>query len=68
MSKMLALRAQARSIEYFVSAVEASASNASAWIILGDSTTDGRGSTDDANNRYDSRRAFLFFFWVEETY
>ncbi|KAK0652562.1 SGNH hydrolase-type esterase domain-containing protein [Cercophora newfieldiana] len=38
---------------YFVSAVEAWApSNASALIILGDSITDGRGSTDDANNRW----------------
>ncbi|KAK3325973.1 SGNH hydrolase-type esterase domain-containing protein [Apodospora peruviana] len=38
---------------YFVSAVEAWApANASAFIILGDSITDGRGSTDDANNRW----------------
>lgn len=37
---------------YFATAVEAWApSNASAWIILGDSITDGRGSTDDENNR-----------------
>ncbi len=36
---------------YFVSTVEASTSSASAWIILGDSITDGRCSTDDANNR-----------------
>ena len=37
---------------YFISAVEAWApKNHSAWIILGDSITDGRGSTDDANNR-----------------
>jgi len=37
---------------YFVSAVEAWApKNHSAWIILGDSITDGRGSTDDMNNR-----------------
>ena len=40
---------------YFVSAVEAAAANASAWVILGDSITDGRGSTDDANNRYGHR-------------
>ncbi|KAK3374215.1 SGNH hydrolase-type esterase domain-containing protein [Lasiosphaeria ovina] len=38
---------------YFVSAVEAWApANSSALIILGDSITDGRGSTDDANNRW----------------
>ncbi|KAK1757146.1 SGNH hydrolase-type esterase domain-containing protein [Echria macrotheca] len=38
---------------YFVSAVEAwSPTNTSALIILGDSITDGRGSTDDANNRW----------------
>ncbi|KAK0720137.1 SGNH hydrolase-type esterase domain-containing protein [Lasiosphaeris hirsuta] len=38
---------------YFVSAVEAWApANAGALIILGDSITDGRGSTDDANNRW----------------
>jgi hypothetical protein len=37
---------------YFVTAVEASApADAKAWMILGDSITDGRGSTDDANNR-----------------
>ncbi len=37
---------------YFASAVEAWApANAGAFIILGDSITDGRGSTDDANNR-----------------
>ena len=37
---------------YFVSAVEAWApKTSSALIILGDSITDGRGSTDDANNR-----------------
>jgi len=37
---------------YFVSAVEAWApKDHSALIILGDSITDGRGSTDDANNR-----------------
>ncbi|KAK0629571.1 SGNH hydrolase-type esterase domain-containing protein [Bombardia bombarda] len=38
---------------YFISAVEAWApENASAFVILGDSITDGRGSTDDANNRW----------------
>ena len=38
---------------YFISGVEAWApANTSAFIILGDSITDGRGSTDDANNRY----------------
>ncbi|KAM7185531.1 SGNH hydrolase-type esterase domain containing protein [Rhypophila sp. PSN 637] len=38
---------------YFISAVEAWApANTSALIILGDSITDGRGSTDDANNRW----------------
>lgn len=38
---------------YFVSGVEAWASqNSSAFIILGDSITDGRGSTDNANNRW----------------
>lgn len=38
---------------YFVSAVEAWApKTTSALIILGDSITDGRGSTDDANNRW----------------
>ncbi|WPJ60783.1 hypothetical protein SMAC4_13288 [Sordaria macrospora] len=40
---------------YFISAVEAwksTSSNSSAFIILGDSITDGRGSTDDANNRW----------------
>ncbi|KAM7204732.1 SGNH hydrolase-type esterase domain containing protein [Naviculisporaceae sp. PSN 640] len=38
---------------YFISAVEAWApSNTSAFTILGDSITDGRGSTDDANNRW----------------
>lgn len=37
---------------YFVSAVEAWApSSTSALVILGDSITDGRGSTDNANNR-----------------
>ena len=37
---------------YFVSAVEAWApADHSAFVILGDSITDGRGSTDDANNR-----------------
>ncbi|KAF8856106.1 hypothetical protein BDZ45DRAFT_705823 [Acephala macrosclerotiorum] len=37
---------------YFATSVEAWAlKNARAWIILGDSITDGRGSTDDANNR-----------------
>jgi len=37
---------------YFLTAVEAWAPKAtSALIILGDSITDGRGSTDDANNR-----------------
>lgn len=37
---------------YFATSVEAWApQNSSAWIILGDSITDGRGSTDDANNR-----------------
>jgi hypothetical protein len=37
---------------YFVSGVEAWApKNTSALVILGDSITDGRGSTDDANNR-----------------
>jgi len=36
-----------------VSAVEAWApKNHSAFIILGDSITDGRGSDDDKNNRY----------------
>ncbi|KAJ4415972.1 hypothetical protein N0V85_002474 [Neurospora sp. IMI 360204] len=40
---------------YFLSVVEAwkpTSSNSSAFIILGDSITDGRGSTDDANNRW----------------
>ncbi|KAL2262520.1 hypothetical protein VTK26DRAFT_1100 [Humicola hyalothermophila] len=38
---------------YFISAVEAWApANHSALVILGDSITDGRGSTDDANNRW----------------
>ncbi|KAK4235906.1 hypothetical protein C8A03DRAFT_17403 [Achaetomium macrosporum] len=38
---------------YFLSAVEAwSPPTASALVILGDSITDGRGSTDDANNRW----------------
>ncbi|KAK3685202.1 SGNH hydrolase-type esterase domain-containing protein [Podospora appendiculata] len=38
---------------YFVSAVEAWApADTSALVILGDSITDGRGSTDDANNRW----------------
>ncbi|KAG9228289.1 SGNH hydrolase-type esterase domain-containing protein [Amylocarpus encephaloides] len=38
---------------YFVSAVEAWApSTTSALVILGDSITDGRGSTDDGNNRW----------------
>ncbi|EPE28153.1 SGNH hydrolase [Glarea lozoyensis ATCC 20868] len=38
---------------YFVSAVEAWVpSNTSALVILGDSITDGRGSTDDGNNRW----------------
>ena len=38
---------------YFLSAVEAWApANHSALIILGDSITDGRGSTDDKNNQY----------------
>ncbi|OAA65499.1 Esterase, SGNH hydrolase-type, subgroup [Niveomyces insectorum RCEF 264] len=38
---------------YYVNAVEAWApANTSALIILGDSITDGRGSTDDANNRW----------------
>ncbi|KXX75973.1 hypothetical protein MMYC01_206831 [Madurella mycetomatis] len=38
---------------YFVSAVEAWApANHSAFVILGDSITDGRGSTDDGNNRW----------------
>ncbi|KAK6846260.1 hypothetical protein PG987_001448 [Apiospora arundinis] len=38
---------------YFVSAVDAWVPTAaSAMIILGDSITDGRGSTDDANNRW----------------
>lgn len=42
---------------YFVSGVEAWVpSNSSAFVILGDSITDGRGSDDDANNRY----AFIF--------
>ncbi len=37
---------------YFVSGVEAWApKTAGAWVILGDSITDGRGSTDDGNNR-----------------
>jgi hypothetical protein len=37
---------------YLVSAVETwSPGNSSALVILGDSITDGRGSTDDANNR-----------------
>lgn len=37
---------------YFISAVEAWApADHSAFVILGDSITDGRGSTDDANNR-----------------
>jgi hypothetical protein len=37
---------------YFVSTVEAwSPSNTTSLVILGDSITDGRGSTDDANNR-----------------
>ena len=37
---------------YFVSAVEAWVSgDTSALVVLGDSITDGRGSTDDANNR-----------------
>jgi hypothetical protein len=37
---------------YFISAVEAWVpSNYSALVILGDSITDGRGSTDDGNNR-----------------
>ncbi|KAF1958993.1 SGNH hydrolase [Byssothecium circinans] len=38
---------------YFVSAVHAYVpSSASALVIIGDSITDGRGSTDDANNRW----------------
>ncbi|KAK4122224.1 SGNH hydrolase, partial [Parathielavia appendiculata] len=38
---------------YFLSAVEAwSPPTAHAFVILGDSITDGRGSTDDANNRW----------------
>ncbi|RDL40069.1 SGNH hydrolase [Venustampulla echinocandica] len=38
---------------YFVSGVEAWApQNTSSLVILGDSITDGRGSTDDANNRW----------------
>ncbi|KAK3951730.1 SGNH hydrolase-type esterase domain-containing protein [Pseudoneurospora amorphoporcata] len=38
---------------YFISAVEAwKPANSSAFIILGDSITDGRGSTDDTNNRW----------------
>ncbi|KAK4164397.1 SGNH hydrolase-type esterase domain-containing protein [Cladorrhinum sp. PSN259] len=38
---------------YFASAVESWApANHSAFIILGDSITDGRGSTDDGNNRW----------------
>ncbi|KAK8115841.1 extracellular GDSL-like lipase/acylhydrolase [Apiospora sp. TS-2023a] len=38
---------------YFVSAVDAWVpKTASAMVILGDSITDGRGSTDDANNRW----------------
>ncbi|KAH7400328.1 SGNH hydrolase-type esterase domain-containing protein [Cadophora sp. MPI-SDFR-AT-0126] len=38
---------------YFVSAVEAWApKNTSAFVILGDSITDGRGSDDDMNNRW----------------
>jgi lysophospholipase L1-like esterase len=38
---------------YFLSAVEAwSPPTTSALVILGDSITDGRGSTDDANNRW----------------
>ncbi|KAK1778025.1 SGNH hydrolase-type esterase domain-containing protein [Copromyces sp. CBS 386.78] len=38
---------------YFISAVEAwKPANSSAFFILGDSITDGRGSTDDANNRW----------------
>jgi hypothetical protein len=37
---------------YFASAVEAwLPSNTSTLVILGDSITDGRGSTDDGNNR-----------------
>ena len=49
---------------YFVSAVEAWApANHSALVILGDSITDGRGSTDDANNRYFSLSlSFSFSF------
>lgn len=38
---------------YFVSAVETwKPTNHSAFVILGDSITDGRGSTDDGNNRW----------------
>ncbi|KAH7327512.1 SGNH hydrolase-type esterase domain-containing protein [Rhexocercosporidium sp. MPI-PUGE-AT-0058] len=38
---------------YFASAIEAWASkNTSAFVILGDSITDGRGSDDDMNNRW----------------
>ncbi|TVY81081.1 hypothetical protein LSUE1_G003171 [Lachnellula suecica] len=38
---------------YFVTGVEAWApSNSSAFVILGDSITDGRGSDDDSNNRW----------------
>jgi lysophospholipase L1-like esterase len=38
---------------YFVSAIEAwEPANYSTWVILGDSITDGRGTTDNGNNRW----------------
>lgn len=40
-------------LRYFLSGVESWApANSSSFVILGDSITDGRGSTDDANNRW----------------